>query len=42
MILEAMKMENEIRSVNKGIIKDIYVKEGAAVEKGSILFSVEN
>ena len=42
MILEAMKMENEIRSVNKGIIKDIYVKEGAAVEKGTVLFSVEN
>lgn len=42
MILEAMKMENEIRSVNKGIIKDVYVKEGAAVEKGAVLFSVEN
>ena len=42
MILEAMKMENEIRSVNKGFIKDIYVKEGAAVEKGALLFSVEN
>lgn len=42
MILEAMKMENEIRSVDKGIIKDIYVKEGAAVEKGAVLFSVEN
>ncbi len=41
-ILEAMKMENEIRSVEKGKIKDIYVKEGAAVEKGAILFSVEN
>jgi biotin carboxyl carrier protein len=41
-ILEAMKMENEIRSVNKGIIKEIFVKEGAAVEKGAILFSVEN
>ncbi|HCW07399.1 MAG TPA: acetyl-CoA carboxylase biotin carboxyl carrier protein subunit [Cytophagales bacterium] len=42
LILEAMKMENEIRSVNKGIIKEIFVKEGAAVEKGAILFSVEN
>ncbi len=40
MILEAMKMENEIRSVNMGIIKDIYVKEGAKVEKGAALFSV--
>src|SRR3989339_834640 len=42
MILEAMKMENEIRAVNKGKIEDIYVKEGAAVEKGAVLFSVEN
>lgn len=42
MILEAMKMENEIRSSSKGIIKEIHVKEGAAVEKGVILFSVEN
>jgi len=40
MILEAMKMENEIRSVNMGTIKDIYVKEGAKVEKGAALFSV--
>jgi biotin carboxyl carrier protein len=42
MILEAMKMENEIRSVNKGIIKGINVKEGNTVEKGAVLFSVEN
>lgn len=42
MILEAMKMENEIRSVNKGIIKDIYVKEGAKVEKGAVLFLIED
>ena len=41
MILEAMKMENEIRSVRDGIIKEIFVKEGAAVEKGTLLFSVE-
>jgi len=40
LILEAMKMENEIRSVNMGTIKDIYVKEGAKVEKGAALFSV--
>lgn len=42
MILEAMKMENEIRSTNKGIIKEIYVREGNTVEKGARLFSVEN
>lgn len=42
MILEAMKMENEIRSINKGVIKDIYVEEGKTVEKGALLFSIEN
>jgi len=42
MILEAMKMENEIRSVHTGIIKEIIVNEGSAVEKGAVLFSVEN
>jgi pyruvate carboxylase subunit B len=42
MILEAMKMENEIRSSTRGTVKNIFVKEGEAVEKGTILFSVEN
>lgn len=42
LILEAMKMENEIRSAGKGIIKEIYVHEGNTVEKGTRLFSVED
>lgn len=42
MILEAMKMENEIRSIKGGIIKEIFVKEGIIVEKGTVLFSVED
>ncbi len=41
MILEAMKMENDIRSQVSGKIKDIKVKEGQAVEKSAILFSIE-
>lgn len=41
-VLEAMKMENEIRTVTRGRIKNIFIKEGTAVEKGTILFSVEN
>lgn len=40
-ILEAMKMENEVRSPFKGILKDIFVKEGMAVEKGANLFLIE-
>lgn len=40
-ILEAMKMENDIRSQVSGKIKEIKVKEGEAVEKSTILFSIE-
>ncbi|NWF88599.1 MAG: biotin attachment protein [Ignavibacteriaceae bacterium] len=42
LILEAMKMENEIRSPGKGILKQIFVREGNTVEKGTILFSIQN
>lgn len=41
MILEAMKMENDLRSPVSGKIKDIFIKEGAPVEKGAKLFSIE-
>jgi len=40
-ILEAMKMENDLRAPASGIIKGISVDEGKAVEKGEILFSIE-
>ena len=40
-ILEAMKMENDIRSPASGIIKEIKVTEGNSVEKGEILISIE-
>jgi biotin carboxyl carrier protein len=40
-ILEAMKMENDIKSSSSGIIKNIYVSESSAVEKGAKLFSIE-
>lgn len=39
-ILEAMKMENDIKSPSNGVIKNIYISEGAAVEKGAKLFSI--
>ncbi|MHC1737067.1 MAG: biotin/lipoyl-containing protein [Ignavibacteriaceae bacterium] len=41
LILEAMKMENDIKSPFSGFIKDIYVSEGNPVEKGAILFRIE-
>jgi pyruvate carboxylase subunit B len=40
-ILEAMKMENDLKAPASGQIKKIFVTEGSAVEKGSALFSIE-
>jgi biotin carboxyl carrier protein len=40
-ILEAMKMENDIKSPSSGVIKNIFVSESSAVEKGAKLFSIE-
>ena len=40
-VMEAMKMENEIRSPRAGRIKDVLVKEGQAVESGALLILVE-
>ncbi len=41
MILEAMKMENDLRAPLSGQIKKIHVSEGTAVEKGTVLFTIE-
>jgi biotin carboxyl carrier protein len=41
MILEAMKMENDLKSPASGQIKKIFVNEGTAVEKGAVLFTIE-
>jgi biotin carboxyl carrier protein len=41
LIIEAMKMENEIRSPGAGEVKEIRVKPGQAVEAGEILAVVE-
>jgi len=40
-ILEAMKMENIIKSTGGGVVKKITVKEGQAVEKNELLIEVE-
>lgn len=40
-ILEAMKMENILKSQTDGIIKDISVNKGDAVEKGQLLIVLE-
>jgi len=40
-VMEAMKMQNEIRSPKKGIVKKLRVKESAAVNAGDLLAVVE-
>jgi len=40
-VLEAMKMENEIRAHQGGRVKEVYVKPGKAVEKGELLLILE-
>ncbi len=40
-ILEAMKMENDIKSPFSGTVKEVKVKENTPVDKGTVLFTVE-
>ena len=39
-ILEAMKMENVIKSVGIGVVKEIHVEKGATVDKGQLLIEM--
>jgi len=40
-VVEAMKMQNEIKSPKKGIVKKIAVKEGDTVNAGDVLAVIE-
>ena len=40
-VLEAMKMENEIAAPKKGTVKEIYVKPGALARPGDKLVLIE-
>ncbi|HEX6617952.1 MAG TPA: acetyl-CoA carboxylase biotin carboxyl carrier protein subunit [Gemmatimonadales bacterium] len=40
-VLEAMKMENELRSVAAGVVRSVRVKPGEPVEKGQVLVELE-
>jgi biotin carboxyl carrier protein len=39
-VVEAMKMENELRAPRDGTVKDIAVAPGAAVESGAVLLVI--
>ena len=41
LILEAMKMENVIKSTGDGVVKSIHIEKGAAVDKGQLLIEME-
>jgi biotin carboxyl carrier protein len=41
LVIEAMKMQNELKSPKKGTVKKLNVGEGAAVEAGQALAEVE-
>jgi pyruvate carboxylase subunit B len=40
-VMEAMKMENELRAPADGRVKDVRVAPGTAVEKGAVLIDME-
>jgi biotin carboxyl carrier protein len=41
LVVEAMKMQNEVKSPKKGIVQKILIAEGAAVNAGDVLAIVE-
>jgi biotin carboxyl carrier protein len=40
-VVEAMKMENELRAAGEGTVTQIHVAEGASVEAGAPLIVIE-
>ena len=42
LILEAMKMENDIVSPVAGVVENMYIKSGDIVEKGELIMEINN
>lgn len=40
-IVEAMKMENELRAAEEGVVKDVLVREGQKVDQNQLLVVIE-
>lgn len=40
-VMEAMKMENELRTTTAGVVKNVFIQPGVAVEKGALLVEFE-
>jgi pyruvate carboxylase subunit B len=41
-VVEAMKMENELKATHAAVVKKVHVAPGAVVEKGAPLVTIEN
>ena len=41
LVIEAMKMQNEVRSSKAGVLKQLTVREGASVNAGEVLAFIE-
>ena len=41
MVIEAMKMQNELKSMKKGVVRRVMVQKGAAANAGDVLAIVE-
>ena len=41
LVVEAMKMQNELKSPKNGVVKEIRVEEGSTVSAGDVLISIE-
>jgi pyruvate carboxylase subunit B len=41
-VLEAMKMENELKAASPAVVKAVRVSPGEAVEKGQVLVEFED
>lgn len=39
-VVEAMKMQNELKSIRDGVVKEVFVKPGQSVEQGAVLIVV--
>ena len=40
-IVEAMKMENELRSTKDGVVKEVNVRQGTAIDAGVVLLVID-
>jgi biotin carboxyl carrier protein len=40
-VVEAMKMENDLRAPRDGVVKEVLVTAGAAVDTGAVLVVIE-